>query len=227
MSYGLNMQESWCDMHDDFLGVSMEKQKLENSSIIDSLGIGTKLGLISKKSLSEVSDTESEKKNSQLNNQQLSIGEILSLDLTKETICEIDILKHQIYVAGQLKKYITSCLENSNKFDIELHISKLEWLAKSSLFLSKKRSQRDIRFKKKQDHIQRNSYEFCEFGSKCFNRESKCNKKHFVYNYVYCDICELIRYLSTELNKNTKEIFTSINTINYVLNHMFDEISNM
>ncbi len=221
MSYELSMQESWCDMHDDLMDIGEEKKKLEASSIVDSLGIGIKSSLTtslvkSKQSTSDFGDC-----------QQLSLGEILSLDFSKGNLSELEILKHQTYVAGQLKKYISLCIENANNFDIELHVPKLEWLARSSLFLAKKRLQKDIRFKKKQEHIQRNSYEFCEFGNKCDkcdNQENKCHKKHYVYNYVYCDICELIRYLTQENNKNIKEIFTSINTINYVFNHMYDEM---
>lgn len=238
MSYELIMQESWCDMHDDFTDIGTEKKKLESSSIIDSLGIGLKSTSISTStsvstSVSISSTTKSrqymsEQHISELNEtQQLSLGEILSLDFSKEQLNEIDILKHQIYVAGHLKKYVSQCLENSNNFDTELHLAKLEWLAKSSLFLAKKRLQKDIKFKKKLDHVQRNSYEFCESGNKCVYKDGKCNKKHFVYNYLYCDICELIRCITCENIKHTKEIFTSINTINYVFNHMHDEIVNI
>lgn len=159
------------------------------------------------------------------NNLQLSLSEIISLDFAKTDMNELEILKYQIYVAGQLKKYILTCIDTSSSFDADLHLPKLEWLAKTCAFLSKKRSLRDIKFRKRQDHIQRNSYEFCEYGNSCQNKNGKCNKKHMVYNFVLCDISELIRHLTQENNKNPKEILTSINTINYVFNHMYDELS--
>lgn len=217
MSYNFNIQNSWCDMYDDLSETCLEKSKkeiLDGTNSINSFSTGIKShDFKTKKNTSEPTE-----------NEQLSLGEILSLDFLKENISELELLKHQIYVTSQLKKYILSCIDNSNNFDKDFHLPKLEWLAKSSLFLSKKHLQKDIRFKKKQDHVQRNSYEFCEMGSKCVNREGKCKKKHIVYNYVHCDICELITHLTNKTIITTKDIFTSINTINYVFNHMYDEL---
>lgn len=234
----LNMQDSWSDMHDDFMDIvntSPKKEVLGSSSVIDSIGIGIKtssLKLTQKLSEFDRLNTSTVSTASPV---QLSLGEILTIDVSKGGLSEIELLKHQTYVTGQLKKYVGSCIDNSSNFDVEQHLPKLEWLAKSCLYLAKKRLQKDIKFKKKLDHIQRNSYEFCEYGPKCPNSNGKCKKKHIVYNYAYCDISELIRHLTTNLanTANTtnlsikiKDIFTSINTINYVFNHMYDELAN-
>lgn len=230
MSYNsdLNMQGSWCNMHDDFddfddfKDIHQKKEIFEISNFSNNSN-NSDNSHNSNNSSNSNNSTNINKKPSNLNsNDQLSLEEILTLDYSKN-IDELELLKYQIYVIGQLKKYLVSCVNNSSDFDIDSHLPKLEWLSSSILFLAKKRSQKDIKFRKKTDHIQRNSYEFCNLGSKCVNNNI-CNKKHIVYNYVHCDICELIRYLIQKKNITIKEIFTSINTINYVINHMYDEI---
>lgn len=213
------MNDSWCDMHDDILDVTSatKKEVLNVSNITDSIGIERK------------SPTLKNKKNIQLGNDEnrhMTFAEIMQLNIDKSEISETKILYYQIYVTNQLKTYVTQCIEKTELFDVELHLPKIEWLALISQQLSKKKSLREIKFKKETNFIQRNSYEFCKFGKKCINKNGKCKKKHIVHNYVLCDLLELIRHLKNEPNVSQKDILTSINTINYVLNHMQDELSN-
>lgn len=213
----MDIEDSWCDIQDDLIISSLPKQKelLESSGSIGLHKTNSKI-LVSKSSdfLSNGS-----------NDPQLSIGEILSIDYVGQNLSEIDILKNQCYVASQLKKYTMSCKDNSEQFDVSTHLPKLEWLLQTSTYLAKKRNQRDIRLKKRQNIIQRNSYEFCNNNFKCLN--TKCHQKHFVYNYVNNDISELIKYLQISKNESdTKEIYVTINTINFVFNHMYDELFN-
>lgn len=234
MSYQFKMEDSWCDMEDDFMNCEKKKEKLDNKS--NSVGFEKKTIRMSVgnnfNTNNKNSSFEEISKKKQLfehiENENMSLCDILDIDLSKdfEKFDEKSILKYQLYVSSQLKKYVTTCIEKSNDFDVELHLPKLEWLYKSSVVMAKKRCQKEIKFKRKSNTIQRNSYEFCEFGNKCENKlGNKCTKKHYVYNYACCDILELIEYLLNSNNKkNMKEIFTSINTICYVFNHMYEEI---
>ena len=146
MFYKNIVHDSWCDMCDDFLDTSLKKEVLIPSNI-DNTSI----------------EIKTEK-------QYFTINEVLEIDCIKKEICEIELLKYQIYVTGQLKKHVSSCIDNSENYDIDSLMLKLRWLEKTSLYLAKKKLQKDIRFKKKQDYIQRNSYDFCEMGSKCINK---------------------------------------------------------
>ena len=197
---------SWCADSDEICE-PIKKEMFVGSSLIDSIGIGI-----------------GDKKN---NEEQLSIAEILLLDYKQLT--ELKLLKYQTYIISQLKKYINQCKEESKNFDIKLHGNKLNWLLETTEHLAKIRKQHDVKIKKRYSDncIQRNSYEFCNDFKCNYNKMGKCAKKHFVYNYVKCDINELMNYLTrTNDNKDIKEISITINTINYVFNHMHDELTN-
>lgn len=181
----------------------IDKESFKSISIIDSFGYGEK-------------NNEDE---------QLSIGDILSTEY--KNLSEIKILKYQLYISSQLKKYAISCRDKNINFDIALHLPKLEWLLETCSFLEKKRSQKEIKNNKKIMYgIKRNSYEFCELSDKC-NKLKKCKKKHYVYNYIKSDIIEIINYINNYNNNFCiKELCISLNTINYVFKHMYDELLN-
>lgn len=198
------LDNSWDMDHDEICHeLPIKKEMLIGSSLIDSIGLN-------------------EKKHT---DEQLSIAEILLLDYTK--IPELKLLKYQTYVISQLKRYITQCKEEFKDFDITLHQNKLDWLLKTTDHLAKSRKQHEIKRKTYRDTdvgIQRNSYEFCNDYKCNFNKSGRCVKKHFVYNYVKCDISELINYLVNNKSKDLKEVSITINTINFVFNHMHDEL---
>jgi hypothetical protein len=89
--------------------------------------------------------------------------------------------------------------------------------------------------------MQRNSYMFCEFGSTCrfnYNIDQKCYAQHYVYNLVYLDVLDILNYIVCMRRTNGTsyiiiedqdmiEIKISINTITYVINHMYDELSHL
>jgi len=64
-----------------------------------------------------------------------------------------------------------------------------------------------------------------------------CYAQHYVFNLVYLDILDILCYISEtysnnlnnseNLHLNLNEIKTSINTITYVINHMFEELSQL
>jgi len=200
---------SWNAVQDEICNESIKKEFLVSSSLMDSIGLTDK---------------------PKHEEEQLSIAEILLLDYKKLT--ELKILKYQTYVISQLKKYVTQCKNESKNFDIHLHQNKLEWLMETSDYLSKLRKQKEVRIDKKHNKkhcdgtsIQRNSYEFCNDFKCSYSKMSRCPKKHFVYNYVKCDIGELINYLISSEKQDILEISITINTINYVFNHMHDELA--
>lgn len=89
--------------------------------------------------------------------------------------------------------------------------------------------------------ITRNSYKFCEFGYSCkFNYDIKerCYAQHYVFNLVAQDIADTLKFITDTITNSTFtstsniginineliEIRTSINTITFVINHMYDEL---
>jgi hypothetical protein len=209
----MDINNSWCNLSDELSELPKEKEILEGTSIVDSFGLGIN-------------------KNLNSDDQIMSIGEILAIEYDELKLSEFELLKYQTYIASQLKKYIMSCIGSSNDIaDILIHLPKFVWLLNTSAYLSKKRNLREVKSKKRDTYeIQRNSYEFCEYDYKClYNKTGKCTKKHFVHNYVNSEISEIIRYLTNDKiqNKNMKEIYTSINTISYILNHMKEELENL
>jgi len=208
-----NVNNSWCNLCDELNDSPKKKEILEGINFVDSFGPG----------INKTSNTDEHT---------ISIGEILAIEYDKIKLSELELLKYQTYVASQVKKYVLTFIENPNLcIDMSLHLSKLEWLLKTSNYLSKKRNLKEIQSRKKGiNGIQRNSYEFCEYNYKCtYNKTGKCTKKHFVHNYVNSEVFEMIKYLSNDKikDKNPKEIYTSINTISYILNHMREELSNV
>ena len=88
--------------------------------------------------------------------------------------------------------------------------------------------------------IPRNSYNFCKKTHLCPNaypdnlkQKRKCKNAHYVHGRVAEDIHSLLRFIKTMYdsddilvirdNKN-KEVKKCINTIVYVIRHMYDEL---
>lgn len=78
--------------------------------------------------------------------------------------------------------------------------------------------------------IVRNSYKFCEYGYSCkynYSFRDKCYSQHYVYDFVVQDIYYLLQYINHPIELDFGEIKTTINTIAYVINHMFDELTQL
>lgn len=133
-----------------------------------------------------------------------------------ENLTDIKILEYQNKVIGELR----------NKFTKETDISKIEWLIEGSKYLSNKMNFPIFYHKENNAFIPRSSYNFCEKGKMCqFNygkNKKKCYSQHFVYNYLHADLCSLKIYLNC--NEYNLEIKKSINTISFVINHMYEEL---
>ena len=114
----------------------------------------------------------------------------------------------------------------------------MDWLLKGTLYFEKKLKLKPIsainNFRKN-SIISRSSYKFCNFNYDCeFNYNKKknhgCYAQHFVYNIVQSDIKSVIEYLRKNKCKDTinlKEVKKCIDTISFVINHMYEELKNV
>ena len=93
------------------------------------------------------------------------------------------------------------------------------------LELSKKHSQKIN--KTDNNTIKRHSYTFCKYNYKCpyfYSAKLNCKLHHYPYNYIYNDTQSL---LFTYNKTNIENINKSINTISYVITHIYDELLNI
>ena len=87
----------------------------------------------------------------------------------------------------------------------------------------------------RKDKIIRSSYKFCNFKQNCnYNYETGkkgCYAYHYPHNMIYADCLSLIecinKYYKTENEIQNKEIMRFINTISFVIKHMYDELNNL
>lgn len=167
----------------------------------------------------------------------LSLGEMMSLDFKSLSIRKI--IEYQNIMANNLKKYIKQCMENNENLDLNLHMSKFEWLSNINNYLSKKLKLPNIPIKNSNsENIARSSYKFCEYSYDCeFNYPKNikkirgCYKQHFVYNFLKADIDSIILYLkkvnSDNITINYEQLNICMNTMCFVINKMKDEIENL
>jgi hypothetical protein len=117
------------------------------------------------------------------------------------------------WITTSLERLIDICFELANRNEQPIIVSTVQ--------------------QKKTDHLFRNSYKFCEYGYMCkftYDNQQKCYAQHFVYNLVHMDLIEALNYITTNYSNNSmclNELKTSINTITFVINHMYNEMSNL
>ena len=152
---------------------------------------------------------------------------------------ELLILEYQTIISTNLKKIIKTDIEekNINNFDFSSIIKKLEWLKLGSMILNNKLGLELCKHKFNNNNvIPRSSYKFCNYTYDCefnydFKKHRGCYAQHFVHNLVYADIDILLKFIQFKENKNLEikdldEFLKSVNTISFVINHMYDEIKN-
>ena len=117
-------------------------------------------------------------------------------------------------------KFFTNCI---------LFLKKLNNILKNRLCLPIVKHNQKIQFKS----IPRCSYKFCNFKDSCTynydNSNNHCYQDHYVHNMVEADLNILINYIKMffddkKLIVHNKEILKSINTLSYVINHMYEEL---
>jgi hypothetical protein len=199
-----------------------DEHSLKNLSWFDSV----------EKELSSSIDTKMFMKNIN-NNKIVDINNLMPQKY--KDLTDITILEHQTAIVNYLRKKFKS---NDIKDDIDIDdiLSKLNWLAETSKHLGEKIGLLTFHHKETPENVlARSSYKFCTYNFECqYNYNIKkhcgCFARHYVHNLVNADIEALIKY--TNFNrKNLKDIYVneikkSINTISFVIGHMYDELQN-
>nr|QFG74478.1 MAG: hypothetical protein [Megaviridae environmental sample] len=160
---------------------------------------------------------------SNINNSNISNPKFINKDLTS-----LEILREQNKLIKILLKY---CLQ-SKHFELNLFNNILNILYKQSDLLRQRLNQKMLKVNKKTNSIHRSSYKFCNFKNLCnynyFKNKACCYQDHYVHNMVMLDINILLDYIKKsdgdDLIKKNKDILRSINTLNYVINHMLKEL---
>lgn len=169
----------------------------------------------------------------------VDIEDVKSLDI--KSMSDLILLEKSSSIVKNLKfQFIKRCNDDQDKFMIWV-ITSLIWLNTVMKELARRNKQsfeisnsidKDIK-----KSISRTSYKFCEFGYNCkfnYNIKEKCYAHHFVFNYISLDIASVIDFIIEDYDiiklrqitdaNDLSEIKTSINTITYVINHMYDEL---
>lgn len=156
---------------------------------------------------------------------------ILTLDY--KILNPLQILEHQIKVINYLLKlFKVTRLQEINDYE-----PYLLWIYNTSEYLALSIHQTINRTKS--NTLIRSSYKFCNKKCDCqshygflFQKKTKCCiNDHYVHHKVAYDIINLIDYLKrhiyTDHNKVIveTELKKGLETINYVLNHMYQELS--
>lgn len=142
------------------------------------------------------------------------------------------LLEEQSYFIKILSKYI---LQN-NYIESTFFNKCIDILINTSQELMKRLGQLEIVHKNKNfnNYIPRCSYKFCSFKEECFynyNIKTKnvCYQDHYVHNMVLADLIILKEYIEKFFSNNkilipNKEILKSINTLSFVIDHMYLEL---
>jgi len=173
---------------------------------------------------------------------------IINLPITfgeLKKIKDVILLRYQDIICSYLLKYIVQ--NNQHSFDII--ISCLLYLYNVSCYLTKKINLKplvkDIDMRGS-NNLSLCSYKFCINKDCCIynypelslestqgkvKKNKYCYSDHFVHNKVAKDIKNLIEYININEPSNNinqvKEIIKSINTITYVIRHMYEELYNL
>ncbi len=178
------------------------------------------------------SDIDNDNLNVNMYDDNLDIYSIInSNNYTKQK--SIDIIKSQDIVVNYLCKKIQNNIINK-----KLLIEIINYLKKTSLHLQNKINQKMFKHNYsliKKDKIIRSSYKFCNYKHNCtYNYEKGkkgCYADHYPHNMICADCNALLfcinEYYLNDIEIQNKEIVRCINTISYVIRHMYDELNNL
>jgi len=152
---------------------------------------------------------------------------------------DVELLKYENYLFSYIRQYIKRCNENNDDINYQTCLNYLKWIENVSSYFSEKLNLKiftyNINFNNISNiSIPRSSYKFCNNSCDCeYNYKGigkKCHGRHYVHDLVFADVNILIKYLNkvipfgySYINQN--EVSKSINTISYVVNHMYMELS--
>jgi hypothetical protein len=164
------------------------------------------------------------------------VNEILKLKY--DAMKDINVLQYQSFISSNLRKFIKTHENKQNDTTIKLLIEQLIWMKTISQYLSDKIKLPIICHEKEikevtgnSKYIPRSSYKFCGHSYECTYNYGKravgCYSQHFVHNLISTDLKLLLLHIN--INKpndtiNFIEIKKSINTMSYVINHMYEEL---
>lgn len=219
------LEKSWADLVEEELG-SKIKNKVFHHSIVNN----------EKSKINTLKITDIQEK-------LIDTNKIFLLKFDELT--DLELLKYQTYISSDLRKLVKQLNDNIDNNNIKCHneliqdlIYKLEWLINGSKYLSNKTGLTLYHHKISENDkkiIPRSSYKFCNYNFECefhynINKNKGCFAQHYVHNMVYADIVALKNYIIDQKTINKymiEEIKKSINTISYVINHMYDELKNV
>ena len=181
------------------------------------------------------SNIDIEESNFSIDNEKIliKINEIININNFKK-YNSIEILKMEDLIISYLNKYVVQ----NNILQKKFFINMLTWLELSSNDLSNRIKLKKIThsfLNSKIPSIPRSYYKFCNFKDSCqYNYDDKkegCYADHYVHNMVRADIEALIKYINSNSDSDivihNKEIIKCINTVSYVIHHMYDELKNV
>jgi len=142
---------------------------------------------------------------------------------------DLELFTYQLNILNNIKK-------NLKDIQKEILIEYIDWLRISSKYLSDKIGLQIFyhKYNLSDKNLPRSSYKFCNFNYECnFNYNCKknngCYAQHYVTNLVYADIDALYNFIKFKDIKDDSfidEIKKTINTLHYVINHMYEELKN-
>jgi hypothetical protein len=150
-----------------------------------------------------------------------------------ESMNSLKLLDHEYFLIQYISKHIQQY--NIKKEYLEMYIKFLSWIRDASLILSNRLKLPRINKDFAGDLVKR-TYDFCPHRSNCQinygKKKGKCCAPHYVHNIVHCDVVMLIKYFEKHRDNNIfafdQELFKilkQINTIQFVINQMFLELS--
>jgi hypothetical protein len=141
----------------------------------------------------------------------------------------LEILSLQIKIISYLLNYYKMCKLD----DINIYLKYLSWIHETSEHLCNSITQPVN--KNKTNLLMRSSYKFCNKKCDCqsqygflFNKKSRnCINDHYVHNKIVSDIDNLLNYIKNSNNNSILdiELRKGLETLNYVINHMYQELS--
>lgn len=207
---------------------SKPKEKSENKLNLSNISWASQLDEL------DIRDTELNNSSKSINNEENNIVlDPITLknlnDIIMDKLNDIEILRNQLIILQYLKKIIKISIEKKELINKQNYIEKFKWLCDSATKLANKLglnvSMNNI--KKKSKVLYRSSYNFCKKGHNCEfnygNAKKKCKGHHYLHNLIVLDVHMLINYIENKECDNI-EILKSINTLSYVITHMYDEL---
>ena len=169
-----------------------------------------------------------------LNNEKIltEINKILKQKEFKK-LTSVEILKNQDLISSYISKSIQNNIINKIFF-----VECISYLKNTSKILSEKIKQElfthNYSFIKK-DKIIRSSYKFCNYKDNCtYNYEKSkkgCYADHYPHSSIYADCDALLEcinlYYMDDYEIQNKELVRCINTISFVIRHMYEELNNL